>query len=79
MRTVEAKLADWHRLYKELAQAQSRLEAGGVLPHDGSERGELEAEVARLQRDCDVALDAVHTLLYRRKGESASQQMGQLV
>ena len=76
MRTVEAKLADWHRLYKELAQAQSRLEQGGALPHDGAGRGELESEVARLQRDCDVALDAVHTLLYRKSG-AAAEQMGQ--
>jgi len=67
MRTVEAKLADWHRLYKELAQAQSRLQEGGALPDVGAGRSELEEEVARLQRDCDAALDAVHTLLYSRK------------
>lgn len=73
MRTVEAKLADWHRLYKELAQAQSRLEQGGALPDGRAARGELEAEVARLQRDCDVALDAVHTLLYRKSGAAAEQ------
>jgi len=72
MRTVEAKLADWHRLYKELAQAQSRLEADGPLSGAGGARGELEAEVARLQRDCDVALDAVHSLLYRRAGGEAA-------
>lgn len=72
MRTVEAKLADWHRLYKELAQAQSRLEQGGALPDGRAARGELEAEVARLQRDCDVALDAVHSLLYRRAGGEAA-------
>jgi hypothetical protein len=72
MRTVEAKLADWHRLYKELAQAQSRLEEGGALPHDGVGRGELEADVARLQRDCDAALDVVHSLLHKRpSGASA--------
>jgi hypothetical protein len=57
MRTVEAKLADWHRLYKELAQAQSRLAQGDTLVED---------EVARLKRDCDAALDVVHSLLYRR-------------
>lgn len=67
MRTVETKLADWHRLYKELAQAQSRLEEGGSLLDAVAGRGELEAEVARLQRDCDVALDAVHSVLYGRK------------
>ena len=77
MRTVEAKLADWHRLYKELAQAQSRLESGGALPDDRAGRGELEAEVARLQRDCDVALDAVHTLLYKRASGAATQQRQQ--
>lgn len=77
MRTVEAKLADWHRLYKELAQAQSRLEQGGALPHDGAGRRELESEVARLQRDCGVALDAVHSLLYGRKRVTAAGQMGQ--
>jgi hypothetical protein len=77
MRTVEAKLADWHRLYKELSEAQSRLEQGGALSGDGAGRGELEAEVARLQRDCDVALDAVHTLLYRRKSGASAEQLRQ--
>ncbi|HEU4779916.1 MAG TPA: hypothetical protein VFS58_08555 [Steroidobacteraceae bacterium] len=77
MRTVEAKLADWHRLYKELAQAQSRLEQGGALPHDGAGRRDLESEVARLQRDCDVALDAVHTLLYKRTSGAAMEQRQQ--
>jgi hypothetical protein len=68
MRTVEAKLADWHRLYKELAQAQSRLAHGDAQ----------EAEVARLQRDCDAALDVVHTLIHGRSvsrgGEARHQQ-----
>jgi hypothetical protein len=77
MRTVEAKLADWHRLYKELSEAQSRLEQGGALSDDGAGRRELEVEVARLQRDCDAALDAVHMLLYRNKGSAAADQMGQ--
>lgn len=70
MRTVESKLADWHRLYKELAQAQSRLEQTTAVSDADAGRGELEEEVARLQRDCDVALDAVHTLLYRRKSSA---------
>ncbi len=73
MRTVEAKLADWHRLYKELAQAQSRLEEGGTLLDAGAGRGELEAHVARLQRDCDVALDAVHSVLYAGKSGAAGE------
>lgn len=73
MRTVEAKLADWHRLYKELAQAQSRLEEGGALTDDGVGRGDLEAKVVRLQRDCDVALDAVHMLLYSRTASSVAE------
>jgi hypothetical protein len=73
MRTVEAKLADWHRLYKELAQAQARLEQGGALPQDACGRGELEAEVARLQRDCDAALDVVHTLIHSRSASRAGQ------
>lgn len=67
MRTVETKLADWHRLYKELALAQSRLEQGGALAEDRGGRGELEEEVARLQRDCDAALDVVHTLIHGRR------------
>ena len=78
MRTVETKLADWHRLYKELAEAQSRLEEGGTLSDAGVGRGELEAEVARLQRDCDAALDVVHTLIHgrgaNRGGEPHRQQ-----
>jgi hypothetical protein len=76
MRTVEARLADWHRLYKELAQAQSRLENGGALSAVGAGRGELEAEVERLRRDCDAALDAVHTLLYCGKSSAGADQMG---
>jgi hypothetical protein len=75
MRTVEAKLADWHRLYKELAQAQSRLAQGDTLP---PARGQLEADVARLKRDCDAALDVVHRLIHRRSpsrdGEARRQE-----
>jgi hypothetical protein len=78
MRTVETKLADWHRLYKELAQAQSRLEEGGTLSDAAVGRGELEAEVARLQSACDAALDVVHTLIHargaNRGGEPYRQQ-----
>lgn len=77
MRTVEAKLADWHRLYKELAHAQSRLAQGDTLPPAGPARGELEAEVARLKRDCDAALDTVHSLLYGCKATRAGQSQGQ--
>lgn len=78
MRTVEAKLADWHRLYKELAQAQARLAQGDTPPPAGPARGDLEAEVARLRRDCDAALDVVHTLIHGRSvgrdGEPRHQQ-----
>jgi hypothetical protein len=73
MRTVEAKLADWHRLYKELAQAQSRLAQSDTLPPAGPARGELEAEVARLQRDCDAALEVVHTLIHNRMAARATE------
>jgi len=66
MRTVETKLAEWHRLYKELAQAQSRLAHGDTLTLAGAERDELEADVARLQRDCDAALEVVHSLIRSR-------------
>lgn len=74
MRTVEAKLADWNRLYNELAQAQARLAGPTKLP--ASERAELEAEVARLQRDCDSALDLVQSLLQRRAGRTVEQRTG---
>ena len=66
MGTVETKLAEWHRLYKELAQAQSRLAHGDTSTLAGPERDELEAEVARLQRDCDAALEVVHSLIHGR-------------
>jgi hypothetical protein len=66
MRTVEAKLAEWHHLYKELAQAQSRLAHGDTVTLAGVQRGEMEAEVARLQRDCDAALEAVQVLIHGR-------------
>lgn len=73
MRTVETKLADWHRLYKELAQAQSRLAQGGDWCDAGMGRDELEAEVARLQRDCDAALNVVHTLIHNRRPSRAGE------
>ncbi|MDP3672942.1 MAG: hypothetical protein Q8R69_25040 [Telluria sp.] len=78
MRTVETKLADWHRLYKELAQAQTRLAQGDALPSASPMRSALEEDVARLRRDCDAALDVVHTLIHGRRvgrgGEPRHQQ-----
>jgi len=73
MRTVEVKLADWHRLYKELAEAQSRLAQQSALPPRDQNRAGLEAEVARLQRDCDAALDIVQTLIHGRKAMDARE------
>lgn len=73
MRTVEAKLADWHRLYKELAHAQLRLKEGATQSEAGAARGELEAEVARLRSDCDAALDVVHTLIHNRRPSRAGE------
>jgi outer membrane murein-binding lipoprotein Lpp len=59
MLTVEAKLAHWKKLYVNLGDAQARL--GKAV--DPTTRSLLEAEVDRLQRESDAALEAVHAAL----------------
>lgn len=59
MRRVEGKLADWHQLHKHLEDARLRLEAA----EDGPAREVLEAEVRRLTREDDAAIEAVHAAL----------------
>ena len=59
MRRVEGKLADWHRLHKRLADASQRLEAA----EDGPVRENLKAEVRRLTREDDAAIEAVHSAI----------------
>ncbi|MEZ0306578.1 MAG: hypothetical protein ACAH21_01555 [Ramlibacter sp.] len=67
MRTVEAKLAHWHQLYKDLGDAERRLTQDAARPADGRARPELQAEVARLKRECEAAFNALHGLLEQRK------------
>ncbi len=59
MRSVEGKLADWHRLHKRLEDARLRLEAA----EDGPAREILEAEVRRLTLEDDAAIHAVHVAI----------------
>ncbi len=56
MRRVEQELAHWQRLYEELQQVRLRLNA--TAP--GPQRATLEAEVRRLEREGDAALDSIH-------------------
>ena len=63
MRRVEGILADWHRLHKRLEDARLRLEAA----EDGPARETLEAEVRRLTREDDAAIQAVHTAIATAK------------
>ena len=63
MRRVEGILADWHRLHKRLEDARLRLEAA----EDGPAREFLEAEVRRLTREDDAAIQAVHTAIATAK------------
>lgn len=63
MRRVERILADWHRLHKRLEDARLRLEAA----EDGPAREMLEAEVRRLTREDDAAIQAVHTAIATAK------------
>ena len=63
MRRVEGILADWHRLHKRLEDARLRLEAA----EDGPAREILEAEVRRLTREDDAAIQAVHTAIATAK------------
>lgn len=67
MRNVEIKLAAWHRLYKELGDAESRLAGAAARPSEGPDRSRLEAEVARLKLDCESAFESLHSMLEQRK------------
>jgi hypothetical protein len=56
---VEGKLAAWHQLHKHLEDARLRL----TETEDGPAREVLEAEVRRLTREDDAAIEAVHAAL----------------
>jgi uncharacterized membrane protein len=69
MRAAEAKLAEWHRLYLELAQAQSAL-VERVLGTT-QEAEELRSRIATLQRESDLALQALHDAVAAAKQQRA--------
>jgi ribosomal protein L29 len=66
MRSIEAKLAEWHELYKKLGAARQQLATAAAQPSTGWQLSQLEKEVARLKTSSDAALDEVHVLLARR-------------
>jgi hypothetical protein len=65
MRSAELKLAEWHRLYRELAQAQSQLVANVLSPGEEAER--LRQRIARLQNESEAALEALHAAIAAAK------------
>ncbi|MEO8652550.1 MAG: hypothetical protein ABI409_00355 [Ramlibacter sp.] len=63
MHRVEPKLADWHRLYKELETARARLQTAQARSPAGRQLLELEAEVRNLQQRSNQALEAVQSAI----------------
>lgn len=61
MQIIEHKLAEWHKLYKELEAARQRLASAPALPAE--RRLAFEVEVRELQRVSDDALAAVQAQL----------------
>jgi hypothetical protein len=57
MHRVEAKLARWKQLYIELNDARSTLRD---RQEDPAASAQLKAEVRRLQRESERALDEIH-------------------
>lgn len=55
MRRVAERLAEWHRLVKDLEDVRARLKSTPA----GPERKRLNAEARRLKNETDLALDAV--------------------
>lgn len=70
MTKVEAKLAIWHRLYRELGEAHKRLTASP----DGRTRAELESEVRRLRRESDLALHDVNDAMSSERAAAQSSR-----
>ncbi len=69
MRNAETKLAEWHLLYQQLAQAQAQLVASVLAPGEEAER--LRARIDRLQIECEAALQALHAAVARVKAQPA--------
>jgi predicted nucleic acid-binding Zn-ribbon protein len=72
MSRLELGLADWHRQYKELLNAQQRLEQPDIAPSD---LAALRAEIDRLQSECDAALSAIYDTLRADKAETGQQPL----
>lgn len=68
MLNVEARVAEWRRLYGALDIAESRLQrARNGSCTCGRSASELESEVQRLKRESDRALQAVDAALAATK------------
>jgi hypothetical protein len=67
MRRLELRLADWHRLYKELQKARDRLQRPEA--EHAETAAALLAEARRLQEECDAALADIHEKLQSGRGE----------
>ncbi len=70
MPNVEARVAEWRRLYGALDSAESRLQrARSGCCTCGRGAAELEREVLRLQRESETALHAVDAALAATKAD----------
>jgi hypothetical protein len=67
---VEAKLAQWKRLYLDLGYAYERLNGAVDRAVEVDRIQALRAEVARLEQESTAALEAVQTQIDRVKAKT---------
>jgi len=74
MHRVEAKLAQWKKLYLDLGEAYERLNSAVVRRGDHPSIEALRAEVERLQEESTAALEAVqaHIAAAKRRNPDSS-------
>jgi hypothetical protein len=65
MHVVQQKLYAWHQLYRQLDEARRRLQSQPL--QRGGAPAAIKAEVERLRRDSDCALQEMQALLARRR------------
>ena len=72
---IIAKLSAWHQKHLQLQDARLRLKQ--VPPDRGDQRTQLEAEVSRIQAQCDLRLEALNWSLdaAKRPSNQPSRQL----
>ena len=70
MHRVEAKLAQWKKLYLELGYAYERLNIAVDRGDDAGSIEALRANVTRLQQESAAALEAVQTQIDRARSKA---------